>query len=114
MPKYVPNETLPASIQLLTVTDLAKALRCSTWSIWDWCGKGLLPKPIKMGVGGKRLWRASEIEKALDKLQRRTWAPPALRGAVRAQQERKAGRRTERVRLDAADLRRMWERRRPQ
>lgn len=94
-----PSSEPSSSIQLLDVNDLAAALRCSPWSIWVRVKQGLLPKPMKMARGGKRLWRASEIERALDKLERRTWAPPSLRGVVARQQERKGRKRVERVRL---------------
>jgi|SaaInlStandDraft_1057018.scaffolds.fasta_scaffold139078_2 predicted DNA-binding transcriptional regulator AlpA len=48
--------------KLLTVKQVAKIYgECDGSTIWRWVKQGILPKPVK--VGGRTLWRKSEIHK---------------------------------------------------
>jgi predicted DNA-binding transcriptional regulator AlpA len=43
-----------------SIQDLATRYGCSKATIHLWMRKGLLPESLK--IGGKRLWRISEVE----------------------------------------------------
>jgi predicted DNA-binding transcriptional regulator AlpA len=49
-------------LQLLTVQDVAKALKISVRGVWYWVQTGRLPPPIRFTRATVR-WRAADIEK---------------------------------------------------
>lgn len=54
-------------ITLLTREQLAEKLGISTWTVWSWVKKGILPKPIPLGPAKMHRWRAIDIEIWLDR-----------------------------------------------
>jgi len=49
---------------LLTVKQVAKIYgQCDDSTVWRWVKQGILPKPVK--VGGRTLWRESEIQNSI-------------------------------------------------
>ncbi len=52
----------------LTVRQLAEALQCCAQTVRNWCRRGLLPPPLRMGRR-KRLWDAEAVRTALARLQ---------------------------------------------
>jgi len=50
--------------RLITVKQAAKYYGdCDVSTIWRWVKSGEIPKPVK--VGGRTLWRESEIQKSI-------------------------------------------------
>jgi excisionase family DNA binding protein len=46
--------------QLLTTTEVARLLRISRVTLWEWRRKGLVPAPVRVGLNRLR-WRANEV-----------------------------------------------------
>jgi predicted DNA-binding transcriptional regulator AlpA len=51
--------------QLLTTNEVARLLRISRVTLWDWRRKGLVPPPIKLGLNRLR-WRAQDVRNYLN------------------------------------------------
>jgi excisionase family DNA binding protein len=50
--------------ELLTTTEVARLLRISRMTLWEWRRKGLVPAPLKLGMNRLR-WRADDVRKYL-------------------------------------------------
>jgi predicted DNA-binding transcriptional regulator AlpA len=50
--------------QLLTTTDVARLLRISRVTLWDWRRRGLVPPPLRLGMNRLR-WRADDVRNFL-------------------------------------------------
>jgi predicted DNA-binding transcriptional regulator AlpA len=56
----------PAGLdQLLTTNEVARLLRVSRVTLWQWRRKGLVPPPIRLGLSRLR-WRAQDVRDYLD------------------------------------------------
>ena len=62
--RYQPPSTSPDP--LLTADEVASRLRCSRRSLRRYVKRGLLPEPIRLSPS-KCLWRASDIQRFLDR-----------------------------------------------
>jgi excisionase family DNA binding protein len=51
--------------QLLTTNEVARLLRVSRVTLWEWRRKGLVPAPIKVGLNRLR-WRAQDVRNYLN------------------------------------------------
>lgn len=51
--------------QLLTTNEVARLLRVSRVTLWEWRRKGLVPPPIRVGLNRLR-WRAEDVRKYLN------------------------------------------------
>lgn len=51
--------------QLLTTNEVARLLRVSRVTLWEWRRKGLVPPPIKVGLNRLR-WRAQDVRNYLN------------------------------------------------
>ena len=51
--------------QLLTTNEVARLLRVSRVTLWEWRRKGLVPPPIKLGLNRLR-WRAQDVQNYLN------------------------------------------------
>jgi predicted DNA-binding transcriptional regulator AlpA len=80
------------SITLIDAQELASHLGVSTWALAEWQRKGLLPRPTVRLAPNVLRWRLGDVEGWLSKLARSPYVPPSARGAVRMQQQRRAGR----------------------
>jgi DNA-binding transcriptional MerR regulator len=59
----------PAALPpFLTTRQVAAALCCSPQTVRNWCKRGLLPPPLRVGKR-KRLWNAGLVYEALVRLQ---------------------------------------------
>jgi predicted DNA-binding transcriptional regulator AlpA len=67
--------SLPAlrHLQLLTRQEIMALTGLSYPTIWAWTQKGIFPRALK--VGGKNMWRATEIDAWLAGLERRALKP---------------------------------------
>ena len=51
--------------QLLTTNEVARLLRVSRVTLWEWRRKGLVPAPIRVGLNRLR-WRAQDVRNYLN------------------------------------------------
>jgi predicted DNA-binding transcriptional regulator AlpA len=49
---------------LLTTTEVARLLRISRVTLWEWRRKGLVPPPLRLGMNRLR-WRADDVRNYL-------------------------------------------------
>jgi predicted DNA-binding transcriptional regulator AlpA len=61
--KYQPPPPNPDP--LMTIEEVARALRSSKRSIQRWCRRGLFPQPIRFGTQ-KQFWLQSTVKQVLD------------------------------------------------
>lgn len=62
---------------MLTFDHLCKMFGCKRDAIYDYCHRGIIPQPVKLGVSKQAplRWYADEVEAALAKLPRARLKP---------------------------------------
>jgi predicted DNA-binding transcriptional regulator AlpA len=75
--------TLRSQTTLLDRRQVARRLGISTWTVWSWVKKGILPKPVKLGPVRMHRWREIDLliflqrKKADGRITARVPMPPA-------------------------------------
>lgn len=74
--------TLQEQTTLLNRAQVARRLGISTWTVWSWTKKGILPKPVKLGPVRMHRWREIDLliflqrKKAQGRITARVPIPP--------------------------------------